>query len=127
VLIVAGEASGEMYAAELVNAIRARTKASPPYFFGCGGEQMRRSGVETQVDIHNLAVLGPIEAVSHFMHLYNALHLLVKEAENRRPWPFSLTFQTSIFASPENSKLSASRSSTSSALKYGLGEAVVFM
>ena len=84
-LIVAGEASGEMYAAELVNAIRAKTKASPPYFFGCGGEQMRRSGVETQVDIHNLAVLGPIEAVSHFMHLYNALHLLVKEAENRRP------------------------------------------
>ena len=84
-LIVAGEASGEMYAAELVNAIRARAKVSPLHFFGCGGEQMRRAGVETQVDIHNLAVLGPVEAVSHFIHLYAALRLLTKEAENRRP------------------------------------------
>ena len=84
-LIVAGEASGEMYAAELVNDIRARAKVSPLHFFGCGGEQMRRAGVETQVDIHNLAVLGPVEAVSHFIHLYAALRLLTKEAENRRP------------------------------------------
>jgi lipid-A-disaccharide synthase len=46
---------------------------------------MRDSGVETVVDIHRLAVLGPFEAVSHLGHLYSALRLLVNEARARLP------------------------------------------
>ena len=85
ILVVAGESSGEMYAAELVNAIEARMGSDSLRFFGCGGERMRRSGVETLVDIHKLAVLGPFEAVSHLLHLYTALKLLANEAVVRRP------------------------------------------
>jgi len=85
ILVVAGESSGEMYAAELVSAIQARMGNEPLQFFGCGGERMRRSGVETVVDIHKLAVLGPFEAVSHLLHLYTALKLLTQESEARRP------------------------------------------
>jgi lipid-A-disaccharide synthase len=85
ILVVAGESSGEMYAAELVTAIEARTGGHSLRFFGCGGERMRRSGVETVVDIHKLAVLGPFEAVSHLLHLYSALKLLTEEAVARRP------------------------------------------
>ena len=85
ILVVAGESSGEMYAAELVSAIEAKQAMTPLRFFGCGGDRMRRSGVETVVDIHKLAVLGPFEAVSHLLHLYSALKLLTEEAVVRRP------------------------------------------
>ncbi len=85
ILVVAGESSGEMHAAELVSAIRARMGVGLLHFFGCGGERMRQSGVETVVDIHKLAVLGPFEAMTHFVHLYAALKLLVDEAAHRHP------------------------------------------
>ena len=85
VLIVAGEASGDMYAAELVTDLLGKVPPGSLQFFGCGGKRMRESGVETVVDIHRLAVLGPFEAVSHLGHLYSALRLLVNEARTRRP------------------------------------------
>jgi lipid-A-disaccharide synthase len=85
ILVVAGESSGEMYAAELVRAIEARTGDDSLHFFGCGGEKMRQSGVETVVDIHKLAVLGPLETVSHLFHLYSAFKLLTEEAVSRHP------------------------------------------
>ncbi|MCI0418351.1 MAG: lipid-A-disaccharide synthase [Acidobacteria bacterium] len=85
VLIVAGEASGDMYAAELVADLLAKVPPNSLRFFGCGGKRMRETGVETLVDIHRLAVLGPFEAVSHLRHLYSALRLLVNEARTKRP------------------------------------------
>ncbi|HEX2520680.1 MAG TPA: lipid-A-disaccharide synthase [Terriglobia bacterium] len=85
VLIVAGEASGEMYAAELVSNLTSKLGENSPKFFGCGGKKMREAGVETLVDIHSLAVLGPFEAISHLFHLYSALSLLVQQAAARRP------------------------------------------
>src|SRR5262245_1377518 len=85
VLIVAGEASGDMYAAELVKDLLGKIPSESFKFFGCGGKRMRESGVDTIVDIHNLAVLGPFEAVSHLGHLYSALRLLVNEARRRLP------------------------------------------
>ena len=74
-----------MYAAELVCDLRGKLGAEAPQFFGCGGKKMRGAGVETLVDIHSLAVLGPFEAVSHLFHLYSALRLLVQSAAIRRP------------------------------------------
>jgi lipid-A-disaccharide synthase len=85
ILIVAGEASGEMYAAELVGAIKARSENFPFHFFGSGGAKMRQEGVEILVDIHRLAVVGPFEAFSHFVYFYAALRLLRREVERRRP------------------------------------------
>lgn len=85
VLIVAGEASGDMYAAELTTDLRGKLGGNCPQFFGCGGRRMREAGVETLVDIHSLAVLGPFEAVSHLVHLYSALRRLALEAVARRP------------------------------------------
>jgi lipid-A-disaccharide synthase len=85
VLIVAGEASGEMYAAEVVRVLKARRESSQFNFFGCGGANMRREGVEILVDIRRLAVLGPFEAFSHLVNFYSALRYLRREIENRRP------------------------------------------
>jgi lipid-A-disaccharide synthase len=85
VLIVAGEASGDMYAAELVADLVGKAVPGSLRFFGCGGARMRESGVETIVDIHRLAVLGPFEALSHLGRLYSALRLLANEARMRQP------------------------------------------
>ena len=74
-----------MYAAELVTDLLGKIPSRSFKFFGCGGKRMRESGVETIVDIHNLAVLGPFEALSHLGHLYSALRLLVNEARMRLP------------------------------------------
>jgi lipid-A-disaccharide synthase len=75
-----------MYAAELVGALKARKEGSRLSFFGCGGVNMRQQGVETLVDIHRLAVVGPFEAFSHLVHYYTALRHLRREIENRRPF-----------------------------------------
>ncbi len=85
ILIVAGEASGDTHAADLVKALIRRGKEPKLNFFGCGGERMRCAGVETLVDIHKLAVLGPLEVVSHLWHLHAALDTLTIEARQRRP------------------------------------------
>src|SRR5271154_2921789 len=60
VLISAGEASSDMYAARLASALRARTGAK---FFGMGGPRMAEAGVELVADYHEGAVVGITEVL----------------------------------------------------------------
>ncbi len=85
ILIVAGEASGEMYGAELTTALRQMEPGRSWAFYGCGGTRMREAGVETLVDIHQLAVLGPFEAAAHLWHFFQALKRIREESARRRP------------------------------------------
>lgn len=63
-MIVAGEASGDIYGADLVTEA---LKLDPDlHFFGIGGARMRESGVETLVDSSVMAVVGLVEVVRHF-------------------------------------------------------------
>ena len=63
-MIVAGEASGDIYGAELVRETRI---ISPDIrFFGAGGERMREAGVETLIDSADIAVVGLVEVLKHF-------------------------------------------------------------
>jgi len=55
ILISAGEASSDMYAARLATALRARTGAR---LFGMGGKQMAEAGVELIADYHQVAVVA---------------------------------------------------------------------
>ena len=64
IMIVAGEASGDIYGAELV---REALKLDPRlHFSGIGGARMREAGVETLVDSAQMAVVGLIEVIRHF-------------------------------------------------------------
>lgn len=64
VMIVAGEASGDIYGAGLVRAVHA---ADPAFrFFGIGGPRMREAGCETLVDSADMAVVGLVEVLKHF-------------------------------------------------------------
>ena len=46
-ILSAGEASGDLYAAALARAIRARLPESAVDFFGCTGHRLREEGVRT--------------------------------------------------------------------------------
>jgi lipid-A-disaccharide synthase len=64
VMIVAGEASGDIYGAGLVRAVQATDSAFS--FFGIGGPRMREAGCETLVDSADMAVVGLVEVLKHF-------------------------------------------------------------
>ena len=89
ILISAGEASGEMYGAGLLRALRRLAKSSPDLgpieCFGLGGERMRATGCETVVDAKDVAVVGIVEVLSHLPSIYRRFHSLVREAARRRP------------------------------------------
>jgi lipid-A-disaccharide synthase len=83
ILISAGEASGEMYGAQLIEALRRRDPSLE--FFGVGGDRMRAAGCDTVVDAKDLAVVGISEIVSHLPKIYGLFHKLIAEADRRRP------------------------------------------
>jgi lipid-A-disaccharide synthase len=82
-MIVAGERSGELFGAELALALRERLH--DPELFGCGGEAMRRAGVDTVVDAHQLTMIGITEVISGLPRGYRAFHALLAEVDKRRP------------------------------------------
>ena len=82
ILLSAGEASGDMYAARLATALKARTGAQ---IFGMGGDRMRAAGVEVITDYSEVSVLGITEILSHLPQLVRAMRKLVGAARERRP------------------------------------------
>jgi lipid-A-disaccharide synthase len=81
-LLSAGEASGDMYAARLAKALRERLDVR---IFGMGGPQMRAAGVEIVTDYSEVAVVGITEILKHLPSLLRAMNRLVAEAEQRKP------------------------------------------
>jgi len=64
IMIVAGEASGDIYGADLV---REAHRLDPElHFIGIGGQRMREAGVQTMVDSADMAVVGLVEVLKHF-------------------------------------------------------------
>ncbi|HMJ21476.1 MAG TPA: lipid-A-disaccharide synthase [Terriglobales bacterium] len=83
ILISAGEASGEMYGALLIEALRRRDPSLE--FFGAGGDRMRAAGCHTVVDSRDLAVVGISEILSQLPKIWTLFHKLVAEADRRKP------------------------------------------
>src|SRR5258707_2285392 len=82
ILLSAGEASGDMYAAELAAALKARVNCE---IFGMGGDQMRAAGVKVITDYSQVSVLGITEILAHLPQLVRAMRGLVDLAKKRRP------------------------------------------
>jgi lipid-A-disaccharide synthase len=85
-LISAGEASGDMYAARLATALEKRVDVA---LFGMGGPQMRAAGVDVITDYSEVSVVGVTEILGHLPSLLRAMRRLVSEAERRKP-PFAI-------------------------------------
>lgn len=92
ILISAGEASGEMYGALLIDALRRLAGELPATplgqkleFFGVGGDRMRAAGCDTAVDAKDLAVVGIAEILGHLPKIWGLFHKLIAEADRRKP------------------------------------------
>jgi len=83
ILVSAVEASGDRYAAMLVDQLRRLWPDAR--FFGCTGPKMRNSGVKTVVFAENLAVLGLVEVVAHLPRIYKEYKKLLAAARETRP------------------------------------------
>ena len=71
VLVIAGEASGDLHGAGLVHALQA---ARPDLrFAGIGGQRMREAGVEIIEEAERLAVMGFVEVLTKIPHHYRLL------------------------------------------------------
>ena len=82
ILLSAGEASGDMYAAQLAIALKKRAGCQ---IFGMGGDQMRAAGVDVTQDYSAVSVLGITEILAHLPQLIRAMRGLVNSAQKRRP------------------------------------------
>lgn len=85
ILISAGEASGEMYGAQLIEALGSRARKTQLEFFGAGGDRMRAAGCEIVVDAKDLSVVGITEILSRLPKIYGLFHKLIGAADERRP------------------------------------------
>jgi lipid-A-disaccharide synthase len=82
ILISAGEASSDMYAARLATALRERSGAQ---FFGMGGPRMAEAGVELVADYHEVAVVGISEVLHKIPTVIGVQRRIGSEARKRRP------------------------------------------
>src|ERR1700722_62648 len=92
-LISAGEASGDMYAARLATALQKRIDVA---LFGMGGPQMRAAGVDVITDYSEVSVVGITEILSHLPSLLRAMRRLVSAAGRQKP-PFAILTDFSGF------------------------------
>ncbi|HYL96950.1 MAG TPA: lipid-A-disaccharide synthase, partial [Terriglobales bacterium] len=82
-LLSAGEASGDTYGAQLVQALIQITPGAK--FFGMGGEKMAAAGCELLVHASEVAVVGLVEVVTHLPAIRSRFNQLVAEAARRKP------------------------------------------
>jgi len=61
--LIAGEASGDLHAAHLIEQLRLRDASLR--FVGLGGDKMREAGCQLYVDYRNMAYMGVVEVFKH--------------------------------------------------------------
>ncbi len=83
ILISAGESSGDLYASELIRALR--KKIPDAEFFGSPGPRMAQAGVRAIMDQSKLSVVGLVEVVKHIPSIYGEFRKLIRAAERERP------------------------------------------
>ncbi|MCY3773171.1 MAG: lipid-A-disaccharide synthase [Gemmatimonadetes bacterium] len=83
IMIVAGEASGELHGAGVVAALKARRPEID--ILGIGGDRMEQAGCELVYHIARFSVMGLTEVVRHLPFVRRALCCLDGLLESRRP------------------------------------------
>ena len=88
-MIIAGEASGDLLAAELVTALREQSSIphppSSPIFFGAGGAKMAAAGVELAFDLTQHSVIGISDVLKKFFTFRRLFNQLLALAIERKP------------------------------------------
>ena len=88
-LVSAGEASGDLYAAGVVDWL-ARIDGELR-FYGCAGPHLQAAGVEPVIDASQLAVVGLAEVVGHLPRIYREYRRLLRFIRANKPVAALLT------------------------------------
>lgn len=83
ILIVAGEASSDLHAANLIKDVK--TLLPSVEFFGLGGDRMQREGAKLYANIVDLAVVGFVDVLRNIGKFKSIFNRVVKEADNLNP------------------------------------------
>jgi lipid-A-disaccharide synthase len=83
ILLSSGEASGDTYGAQLVQALG--QLAPNAKFFGMGGEKMQAASCELLVHANEVAVVGLVEVLTHLPRIRSQFRRLVAETARRKP------------------------------------------
>lgn len=83
ILLSSGEASGDLYAAELLRELHGREPAIEA--FGLGGGRSQAEGAELLVHLDEISVIGLVEIVRKLPALQSAMSRLTRAARARRP------------------------------------------
>jgi lipid-A-disaccharide synthase len=98
-MLIAGEASGDLLAVELISAILAASKQSEdgraqsstldplssPVFFGAGGAKMSAAGVELAFDLTQHSVIGISDVLKNYFKFRRLFNQLLALAIERKP------------------------------------------
>ena len=83
ILVSAGEASGDFYAAALVRELRCRRPDLD--FFGCAGPHLREAGVRPVIRSEDLSVVGIVEVIGHLPRIWIRFRQLIRAAAREQP------------------------------------------
>src|ERR1043166_8955758 len=98
--LIAGEASGDLLAAELAHALRAELTAADvcytpdqqplrtglePRLFGAGGPAMRAAGVDLAFDLTEHSVIGITDVLKNYAKFRRLFRQLLRLALDRQP------------------------------------------
>jgi len=99
-MLIAGEASGDLLAAELVSALRTKVLLAEsahtndvqplrtqlePHFFGAGGPKMAAAGVDLAFDMTKHSVIGISDVLKKYFEFKRLFNQLLKLAIERQP------------------------------------------
>ncbi|MFC1826020.1 lipid-A-disaccharide synthase, partial [Thermodesulfobacteriota bacterium] len=83
VMVIAGEASGDLHGAKLVKAMLQKNNSLS--FYGIGGQALKDAGVKILVDASELAVVGITEVFSKISGILKGLSVAKKTLKTRHP------------------------------------------
>jgi len=82
-MIIAGEASGDLHGARLVEALR--QKRPDLFLFGIGGKALKAAGVRILVDAASLSVVGITEVISKLPSLFRGMRRAKQALKELKP------------------------------------------
>ncbi|MFC1510095.1 lipid-A-disaccharide synthase [Candidatus Omnitrophota bacterium] len=83
IILIAGESSGDLHAAELVKEITLLN--SDISFSGLGGPKMAEQGVTLYHDLTQMAVVGFVEVIRHYKEIKKLFDLILNKIESTKP------------------------------------------
>ena len=82
-MVVAGEASGDLHAADVLAELRRRRPELRA--FGMGGPRLEAAGLERLFDAREISVMGIAEVLPRLPRIWRVFRTLVRAARERRP------------------------------------------